>query len=168
MRGFYKKNFQNYCNHVAFGNSYSYWCEIFLHVSDTWYQRRYYFHSHYCNLGYNMGTYFKVILRRLCRLFFVQKCCKKNIKFLAKKTYLFYFFWHIKFVRIWFLCFWWLYEKGQYRKRYVWSLWTEEQTSAMQPEKKKKYLEKYFAKSVTLLKKSCILNMKAKIDHRLR
>ncbi len=28
------------------------------------------------------------------------------------------------------------------------------QTSAMQPEKKKKYLEKYFAKSVTLLKKS--------------
>ena len=34
--------------------------------------------------------------------------------------------------------------------------------------KKKKYLEKYFAKSVTLLKKSCILNMKAKIDHRLR
>ena len=50
-----------------------------------------------------MGTYFKVILRRLCRLFFVQKCCKKNIKFLAKKTYLFYFFWHIKFVRIWFL-----------------------------------------------------------------
>ena len=34
--------------------------------------------------------------------------------------------------------------------------------------KKKKYLEKYFAKSVTLLKKSCILNMKAKRDHRLR
>ena len=28
--------------------------------------------------------------------------------------------------------------------------------------KKKKYLEKYFAKSVTLLKKSCILNMRAK------
>ena len=28
--------------------------------------------------------------------------------------------------------------------------------------------KKYFAKSVTLLKKSCILNMKAKRDHRLR
>lgn len=80
-------------------------------------------------------------------VFFMQKkCCKKNIKFLAKKTYLFYFFLHIKFVRIWFLCFWWLYEKGQYRKRYVWSLRPEQQTSAMQPEKKKKYLKKYLQK----------------------
>lgn len=70
--------------------------------------------------------------------FFVQKNdAKKNIKFLAKKTYLFLFFWHIRFVRIWFLCFWWLYEKGQYRKRYVWSLRLEKQTSAMQPEKRK-------------------------------
>lgn len=34
--------------------------------------------------------------------------------------------------------------------------------------KKEKIFEKIFAKSVTLLKKSCILNMKAKRDHRLR
>ena len=72
-----------------------------------------------------METHLQVVIRRLCRLFLCKNAAKKNIKFLAKKTYLFYFFWHIKFVRIWFLCFWWLYEKGQYRKRYVWSLWTE-------------------------------------------
>lgn len=34
--------------------------------------------------------------------------------------------------------------------------------------KKEKIFEKIFAKSVTLLKKSCILNMKAKRDYRLR